>query len=237
MSSVSTLSRDACLIIGAGGHAKVVLDILRGATPPVECSLLDSDASRWGTSMMGVPILGGDDLLPKLAQQGLRRFVIAMADVRVRALMFDLAVKLGLEPYDVIHATAVRSAWATLGAGLQMFAGSVVNPEAVVGANVILNTGAIVEHDCRLGDHVHIAVGARLCGGVQVGREAFIGAGAVVRQGVVIGDGAVVGAGAVVIHDVAAGIVVAGCPARPLEKSVGTGNAAGPKSERCQVRQ
>jgi sugar O-acyltransferase (sialic acid O-acetyltransferase NeuD family) len=222
MSSLTTLSPDTCLVIGAGGHAKVVLDILRSVTPPVECALLDSDTSRWGTDMMGVPILGGDDLVSELAQQGVRRFTVAMAgNIRLRARIFDRVRELGLEPYDVIHPAAVRSAWATLGSGIQMFAGSIVNPGALIGVNVILNTGIIVEHDCRLGDHVHIAVGARLCGGVQIGSQAFIGAGSVVREGITVGEGALVGAGSVVIRDVAPGAVVAGCPARPLERRAG----------------
>jgi len=209
----------ACVVIGAGGHAQVVLDILRDREQPAPCVLLDRDASLWGTEVMGVPILGGDDLLPMLAQNGARDFAVGVASAgvpRLRAQLYEMALAAGLHPIDVIHPRAVRSKWTDAGRGLQMFPGSVVNAGAILGENVTLNTGAIVEHGCRIGDHAHIATGARLAGNVKVGRSAFIGAGAVVRHEIAIGAEAVVGAGAVVIRDVAAGDVVVGNPARVL---------------------
>ena len=212
---------DLCVVLGAGGHARVILDILLGAALPVPCALLDADSSRWGSAMMGVPILGGDDLLPALAQKGVRHFVVGAASVghsRLRARLYDYAAALGFEPLPVIHSRATLSSWARVGPGVQAFASSVVNPGAVLGANVVVNTGAIVEHDCRIEDHVQIATGARLCGTVHVARGAYIGAAAVVRQGVAIGEGACVGAGAVVVRDVPPGVVVAGCPADILKK-------------------
>jgi len=210
----------ACVVIGAGGHARVVLDILRSGDAPVPCVLLDSDASRWGTAMMGVAVIGGDELLPALAQQGARRFTMGLAAVgtpAARIRLFETAVALGLEPVNVIHSRAVCSQWARTGPGLQMFAGAVVNAGAILGADVVVNTGAVVEHDCRIGDHAHVAPGACLCGGVNVGSGAYIGAGAVVRQGIAIGEGALVGAGAVVVRNVAPHTRVVGCPSRPLE--------------------
>jgi UDP-perosamine 4-acetyltransferase len=182
--------------------------------------LLDVDSSRWGIAVMGAPILGGDDLLAELARSGAHHFATGVASAgvpRLRMRLFDAAVAAGLEPMDVVHRTAVRSQWAKIGRGVQLFAGAVVNAGATLGEDVVVNTGAIVEHDCRVDDHAHIATGARLAGAVSVGRCAFVGAGSVVRQGIEIGDEAVVGAGAVVIRNVAAGKVVVGNPAR--EKS------------------
>jgi sugar O-acyltransferase (sialic acid O-acetyltransferase NeuD family) len=214
-----TIPPGACVVIGAGGHARVVLDILLGGDPPVPCVLLDSDASRWGTSMMGAPILGGDDLLPVLVQNGARDFAIGVASAgvpRLRRRLYEAALEAGLRPIAVVHPGASCSKWAEIGRGAQIFAGAIVNAGAALGENVVVNSGAIVEHDCRLGAHVHIATGARLAGGVQVGQGAFVGAGSVIRQGIAIGAEALVGAGAVVIADVAAGTTVVGNPARRL---------------------
>jgi sugar O-acyltransferase (sialic acid O-acetyltransferase NeuD family) len=217
---MTDITSDTCLVIGAGGHARVLLDILRSSDPPVECALLDADPKRWGTTMMDVPIIGGDDMLPKLVQKGVRYFVIGLASTggsTLRSSLFERAIALGLKPLPVIHVRAVRSPWSEVGCGLQMFAGSVINAGAVLGTSVIVNTGAIVEHDCRIEDHVHIATGARLCGCVKVGKGAHIGAAAVVRQGIGIGEGALVGAGSVVVRDVAPHTRVAGSPAKVLE--------------------
>jgi sugar O-acyltransferase (sialic acid O-acetyltransferase NeuD family) len=218
-----------CVVLGAGGHARVILDILLSAHPPVPCALLEADSSRWGSAMMGVPILGGDDLLPALAQKGVRHFVVGAASVgnsRLRSRLFEYAAALGLEPLPVIHARAALSSWARIGPGVQLFAHSVVNPGAVLGVNIVVNTGAIVEHDCQIEDHAQIATGARLCGAVRVGKGAYIGAGAVVRQGIAIGQAACVGAGSVVVRDVAPETTVAGVPAALLKN-----RACSPSSE------
>lgn len=215
-----TIPAGACVVFGAGGHARIVLDILLSGDTPVPCILLDRDASRWGTAMMGAPILGGDELLPMLLQNGVRGFAVGVASAGVphgRRRLYEVAVASGLQPISVVHRNATYSRWAEIGRGAQLFAGSVVNAGAALGENVVVNTGAIVEHDCRLAGHVHIATGARLAGGVRVGQSAFVGAGSVIRQGITIGAAALVGAGAVVIRDVAAGTTVVGNPARSRE--------------------
>jgi UDP-perosamine 4-acetyltransferase len=219
---VIAIPASACVVFGAGGHARVVLDILQTGEASVQCILLDSDISRWGTLMMDAPILGGDELLPMLIANGVRDFAIGVASVgvsRKRERLYAEAIAAGLRPIAVVHRSAIRSKWTEIGRGAQLFAGSVINSGAILGENVVINTGAIVEHDCRLAEHVHIATGARLAGGVTVGRSAFVGAGSVIRQGISIGAEALIGAGSVVIKDVAPGTTVVGNPARPLRNS------------------
>lgn len=185
-------------------------------------AILDSDCALWGQDSMGIPIMGGDDLLAKLEHRGVNSFVVGLGSVgdnKPRKRLFELGTSHRLQPLTIVHPTAICSPWAKIGPGSQLLPGSIVNAGAVVGANVIVNSGAIVEHDCTLGNHSHVATGARLAGAVQVGEGVHIGAGATVKQGVLICDWVVVGAGAVVIRNIAPHTTVVGVPAQPLRDS------------------
>jgi sugar O-acyltransferase (sialic acid O-acetyltransferase NeuD family) len=206
-----------CVILGGGGHAKVVIDCLRAARSLQPVGILDPDPRRSGQVLLDVPILGGDELLTEIVRRGIPYFVVGLGSTDNhgrRRRLFEFAVAAGLKPGDVIHPSAVCSPWSQRGPGCQVLPAAVINAGAVLGRGVIVNSGAIVEHDCRLGDFLHMASGAKLAGGVQVGDGAHIGAGATVRQGIRIGDGALVGLGAAVVKDVAADTVVMGVPAR-----------------------
>lgn len=209
----------ACVILGGGGHAAMVLDAMQSAGLDVECAVLDPSPQLWGTTICDAPVVGGDERLAGLIADGARWFVIGVGGVRdngPRRRLFDLAVSQGLTPLTVIHPRAMCSPRAEIGPGTVVMPGAVVNVGATIGANVIVNSGVVVEHHCRVEDHVHIATGARLASTVTVGVGAHIGAGATVRQCLSLGDACVVGAGAVVVRDVPAGAVVVGVPARPL---------------------
>ena len=220
--------RPRCVIFGAGGHARVLLDLILEAGAAEPWALLDPDRARWGEEVYGVRVVGGDECLPHLAADGVSHFVVGVGSVgrgSARKRLYEIGTACGLAPLTLIHPTAVRSSRATLGSGAQVLPAAVVNAAARLGENVLVNTAAVVEHDCTIGNHVHVATGARLAGGVRVGDAAHIGAGATVLQGRVIGAGAIVGAGATVVRDVAPGDVVVGVPARVLR-------AAGPSEEK-----
>jgi UDP-perosamine 4-acetyltransferase len=205
--------------LGAGGHAKVVIEILRFHEFYEVVGLLDPKVELQGESVLGVRVLGGDDLLPVVKRDGTNHFFVGLGsvgDTSPRQCLFRLALQYGMKPITAVHPLAVISPSATLGDGTTIMAGAVLNASARLGVNVIVNTGAIVEHDCAIGDHVHIATGARLASTVQVGNGAHIGAGATVLQCVQIGENSVVGAGATVIRDVPKDVTVVGCPARLL---------------------
>lgn len=211
-----------CVILGGGGHAKVLIDALQMSGAAIPRAVLDPDPSRWGQSLWGVPILGGDDLLPELKGRGIGYFTVGLGSVgdsQPRKRLFDLGVSFHLKPLSVIHPSAVFSRRVKMGEGSQIFPGSVVNAGAALGVNVIINSGAVVEHDCVVGDHVHVATGAHLAGAVRIGAGAHIGIGATVKQGIAIGESAVVGAGAVVVKDVLLHTLVVGVPARLFRKS------------------
>jgi len=215
--------------LGAGGHAKVLMDILLQDEQYEIAGLLDPDPALHGQEVVGVKVLGGDDRLPELYENGVDHFVLGVGSVgrgTLRRNLYELALELGLKPIAVIHPTAIVSKHSRLGDGLTVLAGAVINTEARLGDNVLINTRAVVEHDCEIGNHVHVASGAVLAGGVHIGEDALVGAGAVVRQGIAVGPKAIVGAGAVVVKDVEKGAVLAGNPARPLQK--GTEFAADP---------
>ena len=213
--------RISCVILGAGGHARSVIDALRAAGTATIRGVLDTDSRRRGEIFEGVPVLGGDNLLPHLRRSGVQGFLVGVGstgDAGLRRRLYRRALRAGLHPLAAVHPSAVVSTGARVGPGAQILAGSVINAGASLGVNVIVNSRAVVEHDCAVGDHAHIATGAILCGGVLVDAGALIGAGSVVLPMVSVGAGAVIGAGAVVLDDVPPGARMAGVPARPLSR-------------------
>lgn len=210
--------------LGAGGHAKAVIESLRARGGYDIVGLLDPNRALWGEEVLGVRVLGDDRLLPEQYESGVHAVFVGLGgtgDNAPRRRLYETAKSHGLRVVPAVHPAAIVSASAVVGEGPAIMAGAVIGAAVRIGDNVVINTGAIVEHDCEIGDHAHVATGARLAGGVRVGEAAHVGLGASVREGVRIGVAAVVGVGAVVVDDVAAGAVVAGVPARPLERAAG----------------
>jgi acetyltransferase EpsM len=195
------------MVIGAGGHAKVVVATAVAAGWEI-AAILDDDRARWGGQLIGHVISGPCER--GLADRG-TKCVIAVGDNAVRR---RLAMAARCQFARLVHPEAVVHASVHIGPGTVVFAGAVVQPDCVLGAHVIVNTSASVDHDCVLGDAVHVAPGARLAGAVQVGDEALIGIGAVVIPSIRVGTASVVGAGAAVVRNVPDRSVVVGVPAR-----------------------
>ncbi len=203
--------------LGAGGHAKVVVEALRAAGGWELVGLLDPDRSLHGATAAGLPVLGADDLIDALRRDGVTHGFVGVGSVRpapVRRRVFEAVKAHGLLLADALHPAAFVSPSATWGEGLTVLAMGVINAEATLGNNVIVNTGGIVEHDCVVGSHAHVAPGARLAGGVHVGEGAHVGMGALVLEGVRIGTNAMVAAGAGGGGGGPAGGAGAGVPAR-----------------------
>ncbi len=209
------------VVLGGGGHARVLLDCLLLRADSDIVGLLDADSSRVGSVVYEVPVLGNDELLGALVRRGVTHFVVGLGGVgdnEPRRRLFEVGIGAGLRPLEVRHPSAVVSSRAELGEGCQLLPGCVVNAGAVLGRNVLVNSAAVVEHDCQIGDHVHLATGSRLASTVRMGVGANVGAGATVRQYTSIGACAIVGAGAVVVRDVPPGALVVGVPAKVVEK-------------------
>lgn len=205
--------------IGAGGHARVLIEAIRLMGGAEVVGLLDQDEALHGQVVGGVKVLGGDDLMASLKADGIEAVFNGLGTrgcLAARKSVFDLSRSSGLDVLSVTHPGAIISPSARLEAGAQVLAGAVVNADVSVGENAVINTGAIVEHDCVLGDHAFVATGAKLSGGVTLGDGAFVGVGASVLPGLQIGRNAVVGGGAVVVKAVEPDVTVVGVPARPM---------------------
>ena len=197
------------LVVGAGGHAKVVVATLQAMGKRVG-GCLDDDPEAVGRSVLGVPVIGPVSRLR--AYEG--EAVVGIGSNRVRHALAsrypDVAWATVVHPAAVVHVSA------RLGAGTVVFAGAVVQPGARIGAHAIVNTGATVDHDGEIGDFVHIAPGVHLSGNVTVEEGGFLGVGACAVPGVRIGAWGIVGAGAAVVRDLPPNTTSVGVPATPL---------------------
>ncbi|HEY8667597.1 MAG TPA: acetyltransferase [Tepidisphaeraceae bacterium] len=204
------------VLIGAGGHGKVVLDILRMAGGVRPIGFLDANEAMKGTEVDGLPVLGGVNLLPKLRQQKIKAAIVSIGGNRVRQIYAKLVLDSGMELINAVHPAVIISTTAKVGRNVVVAAGAIIGTDAIIGDSSIINTGAIVDHECEIGEGCHICPGAMLAGRVRVGTGAFVGLGAKVIQCLSVGEYATIGAGAVVIRDIPAHATAVGVPARIL---------------------
>lgn len=198
-------------VIGAGSHARSVINLLEVNQLAVE-SIYD-DSFRPGTVELisGYPLLGNFS-----AASGRKQLVLAVGDNMRRKELFE---QFGADIYQntIFHPSARAERTAKAGKANLVFANAYINAEAIIGDNNIINTGCIIEHECRVGSHCHISIGALLAGRVSVGDFCFIGAGAVIKDKVLISDHVTVGAGAVVVKNITEPGVYVGNPAKKIK--------------------
>lgn len=199
------------ILIGGGGHAKVVAECVRSCGGII-AGILD-DGLMQGTTILDMEVLGKTADFMKYRDTC--SFLIAIGNNAVRK-----KIAAQMEPYvnwfTAIHKTAVVSAYAQLGAGTVVMPGAVINAGAVTGTHCIVNTCSVVEHDNILGDFVHISPSAALGGTVAVGELTHIGIGSVVRNNIQICSECVVGAGAVVVKNLEEAGIYVGIPAEKI---------------------
>lgn len=203
------------LILGAGGHAQVVADILmraRDAGEPI-CPIgyLDDNPRLYGRRLLGLPVLGPIARLSYVDHDGV---IVAIGNNDIRKSLFDTLQRKGECFVTAKHPSVVIAPDVPIGSGTVLCAGAIINPGSVVGSNVILNTGCTVDHHNHIEDHVHVAPGVHLGGDVEIGAGSLIGIGGTVMPQRRIGAWSVVGAGALVHSDLPDYVVAVGVPAR-----------------------
>lgn len=204
------------IMLGAGGHAKVLLSLAQASGLNV-IGVCDPELAEQGRDQWrGVRVLGGDEALDAFdpASVGLINGIGQLVGSTGRHTVFERLKAKGFRFPALVHPAAWVDGSAVLKDGVQVMAGAVIQADATVGSNSIINTGASLDHDCCLGEHVHVAPGATLCGNVQVKDRAFIASGATVIQGLTVGEESVVGAGGVLVRDLAARLTLIGPAAR-----------------------
>ncbi|MBS0171428.1 MAG: acetyltransferase [Nitrospira sp.] len=205
------------IVIGAGDHARVLLDVLLVSGAQL-LGLVDANIALAGNAIRGVPILGDDGIVFGYDPEHilLVNGIGSSRSTDLRRSVYDRFIAAGYRFVHAIHPSAVMSSTVALKPGVQIMAGAVIQPDALIEENVLVNTGVIIDHDCKIGAHVHLAPGVTLSGSVTVGAGSHIGTGATVIQGVQIGSGVLVAAGAVVVEDIRDGQHVMGVPAREV---------------------
>jgi sugar O-acyltransferase (sialic acid O-acetyltransferase NeuD family) len=206
------------VILGAGGHGRVVLDILAQAGRYDVVGFIDSNPALLGRRIDGLEVRGGPDDLPRLGDElGVHSAVVAVGDNGARRALADQLDRIGFTLINAIHPSANLARNVSLGRNIVVAAGALVCAHCQIGDSVILNTGCIVDHESLIGTATHICPGARLAGRVTVESGAFVGIGATIIQSIRVGYEATIGAGAVVIDDVAPLSTVVGVPAREVK--------------------
>lgn len=198
------------VIIGAGGHGKVIADMILQSGDHVIGFLDDGIAA--GSQILGIPVLGG---IAKCYDIPESEFVIALGN---GALRKKIATEYSLlKWYSPRHPQSCVSTFSKIGEGSSVHAMAVVNPSAEIGRHCIINTGAIVEHDCVISDFSHMAPNSALGGGVFLGNHVFIGVGSAVRNGIHITSDVTIGCGSTVVKDITEPGIYAGCPVRKIK--------------------
>lgn len=205
------------VIIGAGGHAKVVIDILK-SDPTVR--IVGCIAPQPGGDVLGFPIVGDDSALQELYEQGVAHAFVAIGDNRLRSQLAHKAESIGFQLINAVSPFSYIADSAVLGTGIAVMPGAVINASTRIGNRSIINTRASVDHDGVIGHACHIAPGSILSGFVNVGDGSFLGTGTVVKDGIAIGSWSVLGAGSVVVRDIPDHCLAMGVPAKVVKSLV-----------------
>lgn len=192
------------VLIGGGGHSRVVLDAIRKMKGYDVFGIIDSRLKK-GSSVMDAKVLGSDGMLAGLFTDGIKHAFITVGSIgncNARKKIYENLNRIGFDLPVIVHPKAVVACDVKIKEGTFVAAGAVINPGVKIGRNVIINTSSSVDHDCVIGDFAHIGPGVTLSGGVKIGDETHVGTGANVIQYVSIGNKCLVGAGSTIREDV-----------------------------------
>ena len=208
-----TVNTPHIILIGGGGHAKVILDAANAANIEVQGFVDDLPDAPLSTMRSSPTYAGTSD---EITNQTQCQPILAIGNLQRRELFIDQLDRVTFAK-PIIHPSAIIAQSASIALGAFVAPGAIINADAKICSHAIINTGSIIEHDCRVGINTHIAPRAPLGGGVQVGNHTLVGIGATVLPGIKIGSRCTIGAGAVVTQDVQDGETVVGVPAKAIQ--------------------
>ncbi|MBQ8837146.1 MAG: acetyltransferase [Clostridia bacterium] len=201
-------NKDKLIIIGAGGHGRVVADVAKTMGMYSQIAFLDDNAKK---SVTDYPVLGTIADAENFVNE--YDFFVAVGDCAIRKRISEKLAYINANLATLIHPSAIIGSSVVVGRGTVVMPGVIINTGVTIGDGAIINTAASVDHDCIVNDYVHVSVGAHLCGTAFVGRNTWIGAGATVINNISICDDCMIGAGAVVVKDIERSGTYLGVPA------------------------
>lgn len=207
------------IILGGGGHAKVLIDTLKKNDREI-MGIVDGNLAI-GDRILGVEVLGDDTFISRNNPDAITLVngVGSMPGKNTRSMLYEKFKNLGYEFETVVHPSVIIGEGVKLGEGVQVMARVVLQPNASIEDNTIINTGALIDHDCQIGRDCHIAPGVTLSGEINIGDKVHVGTGASIIQGIQIGDGSIIGAGSIVLKDVPRNVVAYGKPALVIREN------------------
>ena len=210
------IKKKSVIIIGAGGHAKVIIEILKSCNIKIAYCIGKENDSE---TCLGIPVLKEDHNLEKLFNTGLKKIFVAIGSNNLRAKITKEIKEIGFEIINAISPYSIISKSATLGTGIAIMPGAIINASCNISDNSIINTGATIDHDCSVGIGCHIGPQCALAGNVTIGEGTFLGIGTKVIPGILIGTNSILGAGSVVINNINSNCTAVGVPAKPIKQT------------------
>lgn len=205
---------DKIVLLSGGGHCKSIIDSIIGSNDFEIVGITDSLAKG---SVFNIDILGNDEVLAELHENGVEYAFISLGsvgDTHIRIKLYEEIKDIGFKVPIIIDKTAIVSEKSKIGEGSFIGKGAIVNSGTVIGKNCIINSGAIVEHDCLIGDFVHVSPGATICGGVKIGNNSHVGSNSTIIECLRVGENVIIGAGSVIVKSVQSNVKVYGNPGR-----------------------
>jgi len=196
------------VLIGAGGHARSCIDVIESSGDFIIAGFIDNNSNY--DDILGYPIIGDDDDLPKIRQSYENAFITLgqIKDFQKRMNLFQLLNKLGFTLPTIISPRAYVSKNAIIGKGTIVMHDALVNSNVQIGTNCIINSKSLIEHDSIIGDNCHISTGAIVNGNVIIGNRSFLGSGAVTKECIKIGNNCVIGSGANIKFDIESDLII-----------------------------
>ncbi len=207
------------VLVGAGGHCKVIIDIIKSVSKYDIVGVTDKDYIG-DKFVLDIPIIGDDSILEELHNTGVKNAFVcvgALQNILTREKIYNNLKAIGFSIPVLIHKDAMVSPYANVAGGTCIMPGAIINPGAYIEENCIVNTGAVIEHDCKLQRNTHISPKACLAGGVSIGRNTHVGMGSSIIQSVHIGNNVIIGAGAVVVENIVDNVVAVGIPSKIIK--------------------